>query len=48
MAETWAARPNGLSGNSLRSPNPVRRAYVGELREQVFVGADLILRHLPI
>ena len=46
--ETWATRPNGLSGNSFRSPGLVRRAHVGELREQVFVGPDLILRHLSI
>jgi hypothetical protein len=41
-------RPNGLSGNSFRRPGAVRRAHVGELREQVFVGPDLILCHLSI
>jgi hypothetical protein len=45
---TWAARPHGLSGNSFRSPGLVRRTHVGELREQVFVGPDPILRHLSI
>jgi hypothetical protein len=48
MAETGATRPHGLRGDSLRSPVAVRRAHVGELREQVFVGSDLILRHLSI
>jgi hypothetical protein len=48
MAETWATRPDGLSGNTFVSPGLVWRAHVGELREQVFVGPDLILRHLSI
>jgi hypothetical protein len=39
---------NGLSDNSFRSPVLVRHAHVGELREQVFVRPDLILRHLSI
>ena len=46
--ETRAARPNGLSGNSFRRSGLVGRAHVGELPEQVFVGPDLILRHLSI
>ena len=46
--ETWAFRPNGLCGHSFRSPGLVRRAHVGELREQIFVGPDLILRDLSI
>ena len=37
--------PMELSSNSFRSPGLVPRAYVGKLREQVFVGHDLILRH---
>ena len=47
-AKVRAIHPRGLRGNSLRSAGPVRRAYVGELREQVFVGPDLILCHLSI
>ena len=47
MAETGIPS-DGLSGNSFRSPGPVRRAHVGELLEQVFVGPDLILRNLSI
>src|SRR4029077_1693334 len=47
--ETWATRPKWvLSGNSFRSSLLVRRGHIGELREQVFVGSDLILRHLSI
>ena len=48
MAETLTTRPSGLSGNWLRNSRLVRRAQVGELREQVFVGPDLILGHLSI
>jgi len=40
--------PNRLSGNSFRSPYLVRRAHVRELREQVFVGTDLIIRYLSV
>jgi hypothetical protein len=40
--------PNRLSGNSFRRPYPVRRAHVRELREQVFVGTDLIIRYLSV
>ena len=39
---------NGLSGSSLPTPRLVRRAHVGELREQVFVRPDLILGYLSV
>ena len=33
---------------AFRSSLLVRRAHVGEFREKVFMGSDLILRHLSI
>ena len=40
--------PKSLSRNSFRSSGFVRRAHVGEFREQVFVGRNLVSLHLSV